>query len=393
MANDMQLNTLGRGIRIWNGWRSENPSYRIDLSSANLVRVNLQDADLHGADLRRADLRGANLNGADLSRANLIEAKLSGAYIDAANLQGSDLSLAYLDKAELCGSNLCNADIRHANLQHANLDGANLQMADLRGADLRRALLYGADLRGTKLCGADLTAADLSGANFSGVNLEGIDLTNARLVETNFERANLTNCNIYGISAWALNLKGTIQNDLIITPYGEPIITVDDLEVAQFIYLLLNNEKIRRVINTITSKVVLILGRFTPERKEILNAIREELRKYDYLPVLFDFDKPSTRNTLETVRLLASLARFIIADITDPRSIPQELGSVVPSFPSVPVKPILQAGHEPWGMYDSIQCFSSVLELYKYQNLEDLLSSIKEAVIAPAEAKAYELQK
>ena len=51
-------------------------------------------------------------------------------------------------------------------------------------------------------------------------------------------------------------------------PPEESEVTVDDLEVAQFVYLLLHNEKVRRVIDTITSKVVLILGRFSiPERK------------------------------------------------------------------------------------------------------------------------------
>jgi len=39
----------------------------------------------------------------------------------------------------------------------------------------------------------------------------------------------------------------------------EPRITIDNIEVAQFIYLLLHNEKIRDVIDTITSKAVLIL--------------------------------------------------------------------------------------------------------------------------------------
>lgn len=64
-----------------------------------------------------------------------------------------------------------------------------------------------------------------------------------------------------------LNLEDAIQSDLLITNKDEPIITVDSLDVAQFIYLLLNNYKIRDVINTVTSKTVLILGRFTPERK------------------------------------------------------------------------------------------------------------------------------
>ena len=84
--------------------------------------------------------------------------------------------------------------------------------------------------------------------------------------------ADLTGCRVYGISAWDLKLDGAEQKNLIITPHGEPEITVDNLEVAQFIYLLLNNEKIRHVIDTITSKVVLILGRFTEERKAVLDA-------------------------------------------------------------------------------------------------------------------------
>jgi hypothetical protein len=35
---------------------------------------------------------------------------------------------------------------------------------------------------------------------------------------------------------------------------------VDNIEVVQFIYLMLNNQKIRDVIDTITSKAVLISG-------------------------------------------------------------------------------------------------------------------------------------
>jgi hypothetical protein len=71
----------------------------------------------------------------------------------------------------------------------------------------------------------------------------------------------------------------TKQKNLVITPFGEAAITVDDIKVAQFIYLLLNNKEIREVINTITSKAVLILGRFSDERKAVLDAIRDELRR------------------------------------------------------------------------------------------------------------------
>ena len=74
---------------------------------------------------------------------------------------------------------------------------------------------------------------------------------------------------------------------MVITRENEPEITVDNIEVAQFVYILLNNPKIRDVIDTIGRKAVLILGRFTPERKAVLDALREELRKRGYVPILF----------------------------------------------------------------------------------------------------------
>ena len=115
-------------------------------------------------------------------------------------------------------------------------------------------------------------------------------------MDTDLTGADLTGCRIYGVSAWGLKLEGTKQQNLVITPADEPEITVDNIEVAQFIYLMLHNQKIRDVIDTITSKAVLILGRFTDERKAVLDALREELRKRNYLPILFDFDKPRSRD-------------------------------------------------------------------------------------------------
>jgi hypothetical protein len=176
----------------------------------------------------------------------------------------------------------------------------------------------------------------------------------------------------------------TKQSDLIITLDDEPIVTVDNIEVAQFISLLLHNEKIRQVIDTITTKVVLILGRFTPERKVVLDAIREELRRRDFIPVLFDFDKPGTKDTHETIPTLARLARFVIADITGPKSIPQELISIVETLPSLAIQPLWQEGHEPWGMFDHIKRYPWVLAIHPYKDLDDLLATLKESVKAEA---------
>src|SRR6516165_1778732 len=37
-------------------------------------------------------------------------------------------------------------------------------------------------------------------------------------------------------------------------------------------------------------------------------------RQRKYLPILFDFEKPKSRNTDETITLLARMARFVVAD-------------------------------------------------------------------------------
>src|SRR5262249_36118603 len=158
--------------------------------------------------------------------------------------------------------------------------------------------------------------------------------------------AKLKGCRIYGVSAWDVRGVPREQLDLIIASDNGPIVTIDNLEVAQFIYLLLNNQKIRHVIDTITSKVVLILGSFAEQRKRVLDAIREELRKHDYIPVLFDFDKPKSKDTTGTVETLARMVRFIIADLTDPSSIPLELGTIVPFLPTTPVLPIKMIGSQ-----------------------------------------------
>jgi Pentapeptide repeats (8 copies) len=312
---------------------------------------------------------GADLSEADLSEANLREAKLFGADLSGAELSEVDLSRADLSDANLCKAKLYGAGLSEAELYGARLSGATLSMANLCKA---------------KLFGADLSMADLSKAN-----LNGADLTQATLVETNLEGANLAACSVYGISAWNVRREGAIQSNLVITPTDESVIQVDNLEVAQFIYLLLNNAKIRDVIDTITSKVVLILGRFTPERKVVLDAIREELRRRHYLPVLFDFAKPRSQTTVETISTLAHMARFVIADLTDAKSVLQELQAVVPLSPSV-VQPLLLASQKEPGMFDYIRKFPWTLDTYLYTDDSSLLVDLQEEVIALAETKAKE---
>ena len=366
MANPEHLAKLKEGVEAWNQWRVENPEVEPDLAKANfygddLVGANLSWAYLYGTVFTRANLSGVDFVGSNLHRARLNEA----------NLRRANLSDTLLGMANLL----------QAKLQEAKLTGTDLAHATLIGADLTRA-----DLSNAKLIGANLVETDLHGADLSNANL-----SSATLIATNLEGANLTGCSVYGISAWDVRLEGAIQSNLVITPSGRSAIQVDNLEVAQFVYLLLNNERIRHVIDTITSKVVLILGRFTDERKAVLDAIRDELRKRDYLPVLFDFEKPDSKDLTGTVTTLANMARFIIADLTDPSSVPHELASIIPTTP-VAVQTIILKGQKEYTMFaDLKQRYRWVLNPYRYDTQEMLLGNLDAKVITPAEAKARAL--
>ena len=145
------------------------------------------------------------------------------------------------------------------------------------------------------------------------------------------------------------------------------------------------------MIDTITSKVVLILGRFTEERKPVLDAIRDELRKRDYLPVLFDFQKPESKDLTGTITTLANMARFIIADLTAPSSVPHELAMIIPGT-VVPVQTILLDGQHEYAMFADLKCrYHWVLEPYLYESQDSLLQHLDDDVIHPAETKATEL--
>ncbi len=368
MANQEQVEILKQGVQVWNKWRAKNLGFQVDLFGADLSGVDLREADLSGADLRQADLWKADLREADLREANLSGAGLMGAY----------LSRAHLGGAHLYGAHLMGADLSGADLSGANLSGADLREANLSETNLGGALLMGADLKRANLSGADLSGADLRGTS---------------LIRTVIDKAKISGSLVYAINA--LDLKGEFeeQKDLVITPSKAPIITVDNIKVAQFIHLILNNEEIRDVINTLTSKSVLIVGRFSiPERRSILDALRSKLREYDLLPIVFDFDHPTDKDFTETIRTLAGLSLFVIADITNPKSSPLELQATVPDY-QIPFVPIIQEGEQAFAMMVDLQKkYNWVLDTLSYGSKEALIKALKSAIIDPAIEKHNELR-
>jgi uncharacterized protein YjbI with pentapeptide repeats len=375
MANEEHIKILLSGIEEWNRWREQNPGIQPDLSGKRLAAFELQGANLRGANLSEIMLPWGCLNGMDLRCANL----------SYANLVGIDLSSADLSEAFMQESKLSAANLEGANLSGANLRGAILSEADLRDAKLTDAKLADAKLIQTNLFGADMRGADLRGAV----------LESAVLHEANLEGANLSGCYVHGVTAWDARLGQAKLRDLVITPlWGRCHISVDGLQMAQFIDLFLHAESIRGVVETVSSRVVLILGHFDREQVAALDALRDALRMSQpaYLPAFVDFATPANRFTLEAVSVLARIARFIIVDITDWKTDCEELSTIVRSH-ALPVQPLLLEGSAESAprFFASLQGHNVLLPACFYQGLAEDAEALRQKVIAPAEALAKTL--
>ncbi len=340
--------------------------------------VDLRGAWLDGICAGTVDMRGVRLDGASLRGA-----WLKGAQFRNASLRSADFSPLEGDRAVPDSMGWGSARLGFADFIDADMEGVILNEASLTGANLRGVRLNGARLVGADLTHANLTGADLRDADLRGASLEGATLTGAKL-----QRANLCRCRVYGLSAWDVELDDddTLYRDLVLTPQGQPEATVDSIELAQFVYLLLTRPKIRDVLETVSKKAVLILGRFGGGGLEMLHSIGDGLREAGYVPMVFDFARPRDRTYTETVLTLAGIARFVVVDLSGP-SVPHELHATVSNL-KIPFVPILEKGKQPYPIFGDLLENDCILKpVVEFESLSDLLLVLRDKIIGPAERR------
>lgn len=313
---------------------------------------------------------------------------------------------------DLRGADLSELDLRHvdlsaAKLRRAILSGAAARQGNFRDADLRDCALRHTDLSYADLRGADLRRAKLEETLLSDADLEGADLRQAFLIGTLMNRSRLirtklTGAIVWGVSTWDVESDETTEQDkLVVIPQampgdidqkaalrGENALRVDGLEVAHFVALLNESRNVGRVINAAADKIVLLLGRFVGRERRVLDALRVALPNFGYVPVVFDFEEPENRDTIETVAVLAGLSSFVIANLGKPRSTPLEANVVIPTI-AVPFVPILRRGETSFAMFAALQRkYEWVLEPVVYGSEKGLVRRLKTSIIEPAERMA-----
>lgn len=337
MAKGIHCTELERlSVASWNEWKK-----------TQTVPLDLREAYLAGRDLSGMDLSDCDLSGSDLSDCELRSANFCRCHLSEVDLSGSELVRCDLSEARM--SRVCAVDsaIRESWLFGTQLDGAVLT----------RCRFFGSHFSHASLVGADLTSCDLNRCIFSSVEVSG---------------AHFVGCAVYGMAVWDIHGVPAECVDLRITELGSTLVTVDDLRIAQFIHLLIDNAGVRSVIESITAKVVLLLGRFSASRKGVLDDLRRALRQNNFVPIIFDFERPPSRTYRETVTLLAHLARAIIVDITDALEVRSELGYIAPLVPSTPIIPVIMEGHSSYVTFDDIRRYPWVCDLAVYSTSAEL---------------------
>ena len=324
MSHPEHVEILRSGKTAWRKWRKQSTE-QPDLSGEKLEKLDLSHLDLNDADLRDTSLWGSSLR----------KTKLNGA-----DLSGCVARFVHFSEAKLVGAKLVGADLR----------AGSLRRADLTGADLTRSVLRFTSLVGAKVHDAIFREAE-----------------------------------VYGVSAWNLRGEPQDQTGLIIRESFDADVvttTVDDIDTAQLLFLLRENTKIADVINTASQRTVLLLGRFAPQYKKALDALKAHLLKRNLVPVLFDFDRPKGRDLTETVASLAHMACFVIPDLSGAKSVPQELSTIVPFLPSVPIVPVIsEKDGRVYSMFEHFLRYPWVRRPVVYRDLDHLLSIVDEQVI------------
>lgn len=272
-------------------------------------------------------------------------------------------------------------DFRHGIFENCEFTGPRSSLEECKFQE--------AEFRNTNFTDTDISKSDFSSCTFINCKFNKVNFYKTSLINAVFNDCEIKDCEVFGANVWNITTTRTEQKDLRI-PFGigkrgearKEKITIDDLELANIVFLLSANENFTRLLSEFHSRFVLILGRFG-ENMPRLEAIKKRLREYDYSPIVFDFQSPNALDLIEVIVFLALVSKFIIADLSEPKSVPAELQSILSNI-MIPVVPILHKDSSVYGTYSYTNRYSWILPVLVFENITDLTNRFNKAIIKPA---------
>ncbi|GGG37263.1 hypothetical protein GCM10011344_42580 [Dokdonia pacifica] len=355
------IDLIDQGAEEWNNWVKE-------------LTKNVRGIKLHSdKSLRNYQSYHISLSIASLPKMKLSRRKFKQFDFSRLKIQSSEFNYVEFDDCDFFETQFDNSKFNYCIFKNCTFKktyfiGANLNYSKFNNC---------------KFIGCNLSKTEQYLTKYDNCTILYTYLKFANLTETHLYKTTIDSSKIYGVSTWGIKIEGSISKNLIITNDIEDNsseISVDNIEIAQFIYMLIDNRKIRDVVTSLTSKVILILGRFTDERLEVLEGIKQKIRELGYIPVLFTFSPSLNRDLTETIQLIANISKMVFADITDPKSIPQELSTIIPNLPSLKVQPLLLEGNREYAMFEHWNRYPWVEDIFEYSSEQHLLSNVQKLI-------------
>ena len=357
--------------------------------------------------LKGITIRDVKLEGFKFSGTVFQNAKIINVTFKSCKFSHSDFDIANIQNCKFIDSPIQNSTFRSATIEKVDFETSSnksipriqkclFQLATIRETSFKNALCSGSNFSCKRMEHVSFQSATMKDCIFAGVSMSYVDFTDADISGAIFKICDIrsskfVSCIIVGTLFWdctrLISKYDNVQENLILKE--SPIISLNRIETAQFMSMI-EQERVDEIITEVTSKAVLILGRFSDPHKTILDALRIRLKELNWVPVIFDFEMTDTRDVTETITLLARLSKFIIADLTDAKSAQQEVAAIAPHI-AVPIVPIIKGEEDVFSMFRDYWKYEWVLEEFRYDDLDHLLSNLQDQIISIAESKANEL--
>jgi hypothetical protein len=136
------------------------------------------------------------------------------------------------------------------------------------------------------------------------------------------------------------------------------------------LYLLFQNAH-PPIIAALLSRIILILGQFTPERNEVLKTIQSDLWQQNYVPVVIDLAILQNQQHAAMINALIGLCRGMLIDLSDV----DDLGILFPRR-NIPIQPLLAEGKTARDIFAGF--YHRMLPLHRYHDMASLRGFLTE---------------